>query len=678
MIVSPLRGVNVVIPGFKCCEGSDFMTNEQCSEERLLSIVIPVLNEGENVGSLTRRTIAVVAALPCRGEIIIVDDASSDDTVAQVRAAQSLSAVPLTLVEMEGRVGQHLALLHGFAASRGDFVISLDGDLQNPPESIPEILRLLEEGHDHVVGRRAHRRDPLHRRMVSWLLLRFAPFFSGVPRHDYGSMYRGYTRALIAEILRTAGPSPFIPAIACRAAGSFVEVAIPHHQRVVGESKYDWSRLLRIAFDLTIGGTEAPFHWLSLAGVAVVIGTVAIGGAGLVMALALGHRAIFHLWLLPELLLLGVLAAAIGLVGVYVQRTFGQLSAPKSISAKVAPFSPGWLGLPRNAVVGIETQAPPRRDPLRILFCGYREVGHGVLEHLLDRGAPVVAVATHPGTAEEAGIWPSVADLAVSKQVPLLLSGKVHSPAFLGTLESLGVNMIISAYYRRILPPEVLARAHRGAFNLHPSLLPAYRGRAPLNWVLLRGERTTGVTLHEMIAEPDAGPIVAQVEIPIAADDDAGSLAKKLATAAIELFADLWPALEKGEYERRPQDESRAFRVGKRTPEDGRIDWRLPGEEIRNLVRAVAAPFPGAFSGDGEQRITIWRCVLSTVPCSSHGHPGDLGESSEGLGFRCGDDLLLFPLELQFGSGAKLHGTEAVAALAAWRSRRGGEAAPRA
>ncbi len=660
MIVSPLWGVNEVIPGFKRLEDHDSMVNEQDCGERLVSIVIPVYNEVENVDPLIQRTTTTLGALEYRTEIILVDDASTDGTADRVRNFPSRSAVPLRLLELDRRMGQHRALLQGFAASRGEWVISLDGDLQNPPESIPRLLKELEAGHDHVIGRRGRRRDPLHRRMLSWLLLQSAPFLTGIPRHDYGSMFRGYSRSLVDRILADAGAAPFVPALACRAARSFVEVSIPHHERVGGKSKYNWARLLGIAFNFAVGGREAPFHWLSLIGATTALGAICMGLVGALLTLGLGLQGSIYLLLAPVLFLLGLLAAAAGLIGVYVQRLYLRRSeCPASVpSAATASES-------ESADAGGCTRKPTRVSP-RILFCGYREVGHGVLEHLLAIGAPVVAVATHPTAVEEEGLWPSVEELAVRSQIPLLLSGRVRSQAFFRALELLEIDMIVSAYYRRVLPARVLALAHRGAYNLHPSLLPAYRGRAPINWALLRGETRTGVTLHEMVEEPDAGPIVAQVSVAIAPEDDAGTLSRKLAQAAIRLFADTWPALERGDCQPRPQDESRAFRVGRRTPEDGRIDWRAPSEEIRNLVRAVAHPFPGAFWGDGDARVTIWRCALADSSVNSGLAPGTLVTTALGKGFCCGDGGVLVPLEAQFGRGPKLRGEALAEAITAW------------
>jgi UDP-4-amino-4-deoxy-L-arabinose formyltransferase/UDP-glucuronic acid dehydrogenase (UDP-4-keto-hexauronic acid decarboxylating) len=149
-------------------------------------------------------------------------------------------------------------------------------------------------------------------------------------------------------------------------------------------------------------------------------------------------------------------------------------------------------------------------------------------------------------------------------------------------------------YYRNMLGDDILSLAPKGGFNLHGSLLPKYRGRAPLNWVLVNGETETGVTLHRMVSRADAGDIVAQQTVAIGADDAALTLHRKLCAAASELLTRLCRRFVK-ENPERAQDESQATYVGRRTPEDGRLDWEKPALTLHNLVRAVSDPWPGAF-----------------------------------------------------------------------------------
>jgi methionyl-tRNA formyltransferase len=168
-------------------------------------------------------------------------------------------------------------------------------------------------------------------------------------------------------------------------------------------------------------------------------------------------------------------------------------------------------------------------------------------------------------------------------------------------------DMIFSFYFRQILSPEVLRLARHGAFNLHGSLLPRYRGRCPVNWVLVNGERETGVTLHHMEPKPDTGDIVAQGVVPIADDDTALTLNRKLGESARALLREVFPRLLAGTAPRIPQDPARASCFPGRGPEDGRIAWHQSARRIYDLVRAVTHPYPGAFTIWRGERLRVWR-----------------------------------------------------------------------
>ncbi|WP_312837444.1 bifunctional UDP-4-amino-4-deoxy-L-arabinose formyltransferase/UDP-glucuronic acid oxidase ArnA, partial [Atlantibacter hermannii] len=174
-------------------------------------------------------------------------------------------------------------------------------------------------------------------------------------------------------------------------------------------------------------------------------------------------------------------------------------------------------------------------------------------------------------------------------------------------------DMIFSFYYRALLSEKILATARLGAYNLHGSLLPTYRGRAPLNWVLVNGESETGVTLHRMVARADAGDILAQERIAIADDDDAMSLHQKLVAGAKTLLASCLPTMKQGLIDGVKQDESRASVMPGRTPEDGRIEWSLPAKSIANLVRAVTDPWPGAFGYVGTTKFIVWKAKAHDI-----------------------------------------------------------------
>jgi methionyl-tRNA formyltransferase len=193
-----------------------------------------------------------------------------------------------------------------------------------------------------------------------------------------------------------------------------------------------------------------------------------------------------------------------------------------------------------------------------------------------------------------------------------------------------------------MLPPEVLGAARRGAFNMHGSLLPKYRGRAPVNWAVLKGETETGATLHEMVAKPDAGRIVEQERVPIGPDELAVEVFAKVTSAAETVLRRSLPALLAGTAKLRPQDLSRGSYFGGRRPEDGRIDWSKSAREVHDLVRAVAPPYPGAF----DDRMRIFRTKLVPEVRASPGRLGPYCENGEWFA-ACGDGRVLRLLEIE-------------------------------
>ena len=226
----------------------------------------------------------------------------------------------------------------------------------------------------------------------------------------------------------------------------------------------------------------------------------------------------------------------------------------------------------------------------------YHDVGVRCLRVLLEGGVEVPLVVTHRDDPAEAHWFESVAALARARGIETL-----EDPAPLEIREKLGAmrpDFIFSFYYRRMLPPEWLVVARRGAFNMHGSLLPKYRGRAPVNWAVLMGEAETGATLHEMVAKPDAGRIVDLEPVAIGEDETALEVFRKVTAAAETVLRRSLPRLVAGDAALKEQDLARGSYFGARRPEDGRIDWSKSAREIHNLVRAVAPPYPGAFADE--------------------------------------------------------------------------------
>jgi len=235
----------------------------------------------------------------------------------------------------------------------------------------------------------------------------------------------------------------------------------------------------------------------------------------------------------------------------------------------------------------------------------YHTIGARALEALVARGEDVAVVVTHADDPGEGDWFESVAEVARIHRIPCLTPTSPNRPEVVETIRELAPDLILSVWYRRLLGPELLALPRIAALNLHGSLLPAYRGRAPLNWVLVNGEPRTGVTLHHMTAAADAGDIVAQRTIDIEPDDTAFTLYERLTKVGIELLLEAYPAVLDGTAPRVPQDHARATTMPRRRPEDGRIEWTWPAARICDMVRAVAPPYPGAFVGDGPARLYL-------------------------------------------------------------------------
>jgi methionyl-tRNA formyltransferase len=242
---------------------------------------------------------------------------------------------------------------------------------------------------------------------------------------------------------------------------------------------------------------------------------------------------------------------------------------------------------------------------VKAVVFAYSNVGDRCLRVLCARGVEVALVVTHRDTPGEVLWFHRVADTAAELHIPVLYADDPSEPAVAAAVERIGPDLIFSFYYRAMIPSQLLAKASSGAYNMHGSLLPKYRGRAPTNWAVLHGETETGATLHEMVAKPDAGPIIDQSSVPILPDDTGREVFDKVTVAAEKVLWRSLPAIVAGRATRRPNAIVRGSYFGARRPEDGRIDWSRPAAEIYNLIRAVAPPYPGAFVEIGGKRLVI-------------------------------------------------------------------------
>jgi len=274
---------------------------------------------------------------------------------------------------------------------------------------------------------------------------------------------------------------------------------------------------------------------------------------------------------------------------------------------------------------------------MKAIVFAYHDIGCVGLQALVDAGFDVQAVFTHTDAPGENTFFASVARLGAELNLPVLAPDDVNHPLWVDYIRDLQPDIIFSFYYRNLLSEEILALAPLGGFNLHGSLLPKYRGRAPVNWALLQGETRTGVTLHKMVKRADAGDIAGQLAVDIAADDTALTLHSKLSEAAGLLLSTVLPQLKSGTLAFTPQKESDASYFGRRTAADGEIYWHNPAQDIANLVRAVTEPYPGAFSYLGQRKLVVWRA--RAVKVDHDKQPGTV-LSAEPLTIACGLDAL--------------------------------------
>jgi methionyl-tRNA formyltransferase len=273
---------------------------------------------------------------------------------------------------------------------------------------------------------------------------------------------------------------------------------------------------------------------------------------------------------------------------------------------------------------------------MRAVVFAYHNMGITGLSALKRAGFEIAAVFSHKDDPGENCWFGSVADWAGENNIPLFCPEQVNTSAWLEKISAWRPETIFSFYYRRLLSREILAIPSRGAFNLHGSLLPHYRGRCPVNWVLINGEKETGVTLHRMLEKPDAGDILGQRSVPIAFEDHARSLYEKLCRQAAILLDEVLPGIKDGTVKSIPQDVKAGSYFGGRTPADGRIDWRWPAYRIYNLIRAVTEPYPGAFTftEKGEKVVIWWAWPKEGV---MPGEPGRIKRENGAVSVGAGD-----------------------------------------
>jgi undecaprenyl-phosphate 4-deoxy-4-formamido-L-arabinose transferase len=321
-VISP-RGASQVVSAFG--KISPLFTPEQRSSE-LVSLVIPVYNEAANLSALWTRLQAVMANLMSQGrrcEVVLVDDGSTDLSLALMREIAGHDH-RVRVVELARNFGQHSALLAGFRNCHGEIVVTLDADLQNPPEEIPRLVEAIEAGNDVVGGWREERRDRGYRKLASRLHNRLTSAIVGVPMHDYGCMLRAYRRHIVETVVACDEKAAFIPALANSFAKRVVEIPVAHAERASGESKYGFFNLAHLSLNLITGFSSFPIRVVSLTGVGVALLATLMG------TFLLAHRVIYGpqqegaLWTLSAVtfFFFGLVFLAFGLACEYLHRIY--------------------------------------------------------------------------------------------------------------------------------------------------------------------------------------------------------------------------------------------------------------------------------------------------------------------------------------------------------------------
>lgn len=275
---------------------------------------------------------------------------------------------------------------------------------------------------------------------------------------------------------------------------------------------------------------------------------------------------------------------------------------------------------------------------MKAIVLAYHNIGCAGIKALLSHGYEIQAVFTHRDDPNE-NIWfDSVAELAAANNIPVYAPDDINHPLWIERIRKLDPDILFSFYYRDMVGKDILDIPNAGCLNLHGSLLPKYRGRCPVNWVLINGEKETGITLHYMTIKPDDGDIVGQKKLLIDINDTALSLYKKLTSATDELLNGLLPLIKEKKVKRFPQDNKLSSYFGGRGPEDGEIDWKQDAESVRNLVRAVTRPYPGAFSYLGNRKCLFWD--VATIMTLPHEVPGTV-LSIDPLTIACGNGAVI-------------------------------------
>ncbi len=274
----------------------------------------------------------------------------------------------------------------------------------------------------------------------------------------------------------------------------------------------------------------------------------------------------------------------------------------------------------------------------KILFFGFSDVGYHCLKYLIDNEYNVVGVFTHDTDPHEAQWFNTPESIAKENYIPVYKPKTLKTEKWYRKVNYLKPDLILSLYYRDFIPEEIFSRAKFGAYNMHGSYLPHYRGRAPLNWAIINGENYSGVSLHVLEKKFDTGAIVDQQKVEFSDAEYVGDIQPRITKAAVDVFKRSLESLLNGNPNLTPQDLSQGSYFGKRTPEDGRIDFHKTAREVFNLIRGVSKPFPGAFTEIDGKKTIIWRAKIGDA---TNGVSAGTIANKEPLTIACDDKFII-------------------------------------
>jgi len=301
-------------------------SEDESARTPYLSVVVPVYNEEATLEKLFARLHPVLRGIGKPFEILFVDDGSTDRSLSILRAFLDRCPDEVRIIEFNGNFGQHMAIFAAFERCRGEVVITIDADLQNPPEEIPKLVEAVEGGYDAVGGYRRERKDTLFRRISSWAVNKITSRITGIELRDYGCMLRAYHRSIIENIKKCQETTTFIPALAHSFAANPTEIEVGHEERIAGTSKYTLYRLLRLNFDLMTGFSVVPLQIFAFLGFLIALVSLGFGVLLAVRRVVIGPEA-QGLFTLFDILffMVGVLMFGVGILGEYVGRIYQEV-----------------------------------------------------------------------------------------------------------------------------------------------------------------------------------------------------------------------------------------------------------------------------------------------------------------------------------------------------------------